>query len=222
MSDSAELLKLLQLADSALPIGAAAHSFGVETLVAEELVSEHNLESFLQSFLEENGKLEVAFLSRAYRMDFSAREWMELNSLFGARKLARESRSASVSLGRRFLRLANDLDPSPLLEAALGATAEIHLATAFGLASRRFEIPVEHAALAFLQQSTTSLVSACQRLMPIGQTTASRLIWRLRPLILSIVSEGARLDPMEASSFTPLVEIGSMRHPGLETRLFVS
>jgi urease accessory protein len=215
-------LKLLQLADSALPIGAAAHSFGIETLVADRAVSTDNLDSFLRSYLEESGKLDCAFLAGAYRMDFSADEWIRLNSFASARKLARESRSACSTLGRRFLRLANDLDPSAGFEAALLATPEVHLAPAFGLAARRSDIPVEHAVPAFLQQSTISMVSACQRLMPLGQTEASRLVWSLRSAILRIAAEGIALDPLEASSFTPLVEIASMRHPGLETRLFVS
>ena len=216
------LLKLLQLADSALPIGAAAHSFGLETLAAESLIDQTNLEPFLTALLEENGILEAASLRSAHRLDYSDERWIELNNLVSARKPAREPRSASISLGKRFLSLANDLERSDTFESALAASAETHFATAFGLVARHFEIPEELAALAYLQQSITSLISACQRLMPLGQTAAMRLVWRLRPAVIRIAATSQDVDPAEVSSFAPLIEIAGMRHPGLETRLFVS
>ena len=47
------LLWLLQLSDTALPIGALNHSCGLETLAAEEWLSADELQSFLHDYLHE-------------------------------------------------------------------------------------------------------------------------------------------------------------------------
>jgi len=78
--------------------------------------------------------------------------------------------------------------------------------------------------LAYLQQSLTGLVSACQRLMPLGQSRASQLIWQLKPILFigASKSEEVAANMDEMSICMPLVEISSMRHPFLVTRLFIS
>ena len=100
------LLRLLQLADSALPVGAAAHSFGLESLIQEGLLGADELESFLRGYLEESGRLDAAFCRSAHsltelRGEEFAMRWRNLNQRLSARKLSRESRDASLTLGRR-------------------------------------------------------------------------------------------------------------------------
>lgn len=229
-----QFLRLLQLADSALPIGSTAHSFGLETLAVEGNLGAAQLEAFLQEYLMEAARLEATFCRLGYRLiSLSERDslllrWRELNNRLSAFKTARESRVASVTLGRRFLQLVAALEDEPLLldvqEAAKVHGADIHYSPAFGLVGGILGVAETAMVLAYLQQSLQNLIFMFQRLLPLGQSLASAMMWRLKPTLLAIAdqSEVLALHPEEIAVCTPLPDLASMRHPMLETRLFVS
>ncbi|MGA8367948.1 MAG: urease accessory protein UreF [Candidatus Acidiferrales bacterium] len=237
-------LRLMHLADSALPIGAVAHSFGLESLVSEGLLTVSVLPDFFRGYLEEAGTMEAAFCREAFRLGaiggeiFSiekcpegwGEKWLEINSRLSALKPARESRAGSAVLGKNFLAAVLALGDFPVLRAALLAKREssdtkgsaIHHATAFGLAAGALGLGEDRAVLAYLHQSVASLVSACQRLLPLGQTEATRILWNLKPAMIAAAARVGARESGDASCFTPLLDWGAMEHTALWTRLFVS
>lgn len=229
-------LRLLHLADSALPIGALAHSFGLESLVAADLLAVNNLAGFLHGWLCEVGNVEAVFCREALRLarDSPARilvdRWTEINSLLSARKPARESRNGSVVLGRNFLATVAAMEDIPALLALLSILkrgpdaqrAATHYSTAFGLVAGLLGFDERRTVLTFLHQSIAGMISGCQRLLPLGQTEAARILWNLKPHVIEAAERSAAFDCGSACSFMPLLDWGAMEHPALTTRLFVS
>lgn len=226
-------LRLLHLADTALPIGALAHSFGVESLTACEMLIARDLPDFLQTYLEEAGTMEAVFCRQAFRLPAAANSdndiaahWLQLNNLLSARKPARESRVGSASLGANFLQVVLNLADLPLarmgLEASKRSAGLVHHSTAFGLVCRLLGFDEDRVALVYLHQTVASLVSSCQRLLPLGHSAAARILWNLKPAIVDTANRSAVCALDDACCFMPLLDWGAMEHPALGTRLFIS
>ncbi len=85
-------------------------------------------------------------------------------------------------------------------------------------------IALRHALTAYLHGAIANLVSAAQRLVPLGQTDAQRVLRDLRPAILAASKSACDLstgDPFDAFAGAALLaELGCMAHETQYTRLF--
>jgi urease accessory protein len=93
---------------------------------------------------------------------------------------------------------------------------------AFGLAGGVLGFAEDRAVLAYLHQSIAGLVSACQRLLPLGQSAATKILWNLKLAILVAANRSMTCAVDDVCCFTPLLDWGAMEHPALQTRLFIS
>ena len=219
-----QLLQLMQLTDSAVPIGAAAHSFGMETLVEWSSVDPGSLPKFIGSYLHEQGLMEAAYLRGVLALRKGHGDVGELCRRLSAARPARESREASIALGNRLLHLCQAILPAEMWRELASAIdlRHTHHVIVFAVICGLLGLEEEAAVTAFLQQGVAAMVSIAQRLMPLGQRQAAAVQWALKPAILEVADRSRQVDYRFTGSFLPLLEIASMRHPRLETRLFVS
>ena len=215
MNDHA-LLRLLQLSDSQFPIGAFAHSSGLESYAQEGLDADGLLE-LLTSQLEFGwGRLDLAAAALAWRAgDVGTLE--RLGAELDAWKPVPGLRQTSLKLGRRLLTLSVRLFP----EAASGLALERpHQALVLGALAKRLGIDQKALLLAFGHSCLWSALAAATRCLPLSPERAQELLNSLQPLLVQAVARVLH-DP-EASLFsaTPAADLHAHQQAFLRTRLF--
>ena len=204
-----------------------AHSFGLETLVFDEDIENEvqgcprSLVWYLEDCLSESLRVDAVFCREAHTRARQAVPVFDLNQQISALRLARESREASLTMGCRFAALAATIHPSPALS-SLARQEELHYSVAFGYTLGVLAMDPELTVSAFVHQCVLNFISAAQRLLPLGQTVASRIAWDLKPVMLETVRQSQSESFSTVSSFAHLPELASMRHSCLPTRLFIS
>ncbi|MBW4981625.1 urease accessory protein UreF [Mameliella sp. CS4] len=207
------LLTLTQWLSPAYPVGAFAWSHGLESAVRQGWVTDEvSLQSWLTDILAEgSGKADALWIRLAWQGDRSV---AELDALARAWQPSRERLREAERQGTAFVQVTADvwdLDLPPML-----------LPVALGEAARQMDMSVEPVAALYLQSFAGNLVSAAQRLMPLGQTAAQGVLARLAPLCAELAAgtEGLTLEDMASCAF--LSDVASMKHETLEPRLFQS
>ncbi len=224
---SLAFLQVLQFADSALPVGSISHSLGLESLAFDEDIANsvescpESLYLYLVDSLAETLLLDAVFCRQAHSRASRGIAINDLNEQMSALRLARESRDASLSLGRRFGALAAAIHPIPAV-CGLAIHEELHHAVAFGYVLGILAVDPDLTVSAFIHQCVLNTISAAQRLLPLGQTQASRIAWDLKPAMLETLEQSRRESVSTVCAFAHLPELASMRHSCLPTRLFIS
>lgn len=235
--NSDAFLSLLQFTDGLFPIGSYAHSFGLEAYASDGKIRDaHGVERFLLSYLEGSAAPTdaVAALASRKAAGFKGTAAIEqcafIDHSLDALKAATELRDASRQMGRQVLRIAADLG-GPFASQGLAAyffraveneETPGHHAMAFGVVAGALGWPEAETARAYLYSTCAGLAAASLRLLSLGQLAGQRMLWALLPSITRLADEVRDKRFVDIWSFTPGIEIASMRHATLDARLFRS
>lgn len=228
----AALYDLLTWMSPSWPIGAFAHSGGLEWAVeAGHVTSRQSCAEWIGDLLV-HGPLHndaVLFVHawRAAHAGDSAR-LADVAALAVASQTGFERHLETTAQGSAFRRIATATATggggrfATLLKDIDDADLAYPVAAAVQCACNA--VPLLPALTAYLHAAVANLVSAAQRLVPLGQTDGQKLLRELRASVFAMAESAAALpddDPFDQlGGCTLLAELGCMAHETQYTRLF--
>ncbi|GAB3125617.1 urease accessory protein UreF [Tsukamurella serpentis] len=224
------MLPLLQLSDSALPTGAFSHSFGMESYLFEDVITdEHSFAVWLRAYLERQLAYTDALAVRlTYRAldDGDLQAVWALDRTIAALTLPEQIRTAAATMGRRTAETGTVVAPQAPLRDYLTAIDEGrchgHPAIAFAMCAHGVRAPVATAIEAHLFAAVTSLTQNAVRAIPIGQTAGQRVQRAMHEVVLGAAATAMTLDEHDLGAVSPGLEIAQMRHQRQRARMFMS
>jgi urease accessory protein len=221
------MMHLLAWLSPAFPVGAFSYSHGLEQAVEASLVTDRvNAANWIGDILRFGaGWIDAGLFLAAHRAVLagdrgSLQKALILgNSWRGTAETALESAAqgaafvATLRAGwdlPQVMRWFTTLDGRPVY------------AVAVAIAAAAVDIDEAPALAAYLQAFAANLISAAQRLVPLGQTDGQRILAKLTSEISEIVSLARRLPFEEFGSAALMVDWTSAQHETQYTRLFRS
>lgn len=226
-------LGLLQLGDSAIPIGGFSHSWGLEAAIDRGAVADaKTLESWCRAWLTHSvAPLEGVIVGVLTRVDRDNRPSLaaKINELLWATLTPGSIRHASRDMGEQLLGLAESWPWAR--EAALELRSISSVANFFGewhhapvwavLAVLVVSNP-EEAILVYLHQAVGGVISAAVRALPLGHSHGQQVLATLRPSIERLAQEMAHRGLDQIGSYSPHHEVLCYAQTHLYSRLFRS
>ncbi|EAQ05019.1 Urease accessory protein UreF [Pseudooceanicola batsensis HTCC2597] len=209
------VLLLHQWLSPAFPVGAFAWSHGIEAAMAQgDIRDRESAQDWIATALEHgSGRSDAVLVAAAWRSTGPA-DLAALAELACALSPGAERLAETRGMGAAFARAVRELHHFDLPDAPYPV--------AFGRAARLAGAPLPLVLSLFLQAFVANLVSAAVRLVPLGQTDGQRITLGLAPLIRGMAERAEPGDTDRIGSAALRVDLASMAHETLPTRLFQS
>ena len=223
-----QLVRLLQLASPALPVGAYTYSQGLEWAVESGVIrDEATAGRWIADLLRHGIGRYEAPLVLALMAAWTATDVAEITRLNGEFLASRESaelRAETAQMGFSMRRLLRDLRDEALADIAtlLEDQPELAFPTVWAGIAATWNIDPQAALTAYLWSWAENQVMAALKAVPLGQAAGQRLLAELGGRIPAVAVDARKLPETEWSNFTPAFAIACARHETQYSRLFRS
>ena len=219
-------LRLLQLSDSALPIGGYMHSWGLESAIARRQVFDApTLEQWTRDWLRHSlGPLEGVLAGAAWRATTGA-QLLRAAEILTASLSPPTIRRASLQMGEQLASLGSTWGWSSAgiarFEREVGAEHRHH-AIVFGLLARLAGADEGATLVSYLHQAAVGMIGAGVRSIPVGHTHGQQILSYLHDDLTRLLADLGGRDVETAGAGSPFYEVLCDEQFRLGTRLFRS
>lgn len=225
-----QLLNILQVCDSAFPIGSFNHSYGMETYLRENVICDaHTFNRWLTMFFENqylyNEGLAIKLVYEILEKDKINKVW-DIDQLLTVQNVAMESREGAKLVAYRKLDVVLELFEVDLLKEYKERIEENisygNPAVVFAILMYYLNVKRDVAIVAYGYSVASTLVQSAVRAIPLGQKDGQRVLQDSLSTLESIRKEIEKLSIEDLGYNIPGFEISQMNHEILTFRLFMS
>lgn len=225
----AHLARLMQFADSTLPVGSFAFSNGLESALQTKVVTDPaSLRDFVAVAMRQAARTDGVALLHAHRAavagDYGAVRVADCE--LACRRVGEEQQMMTQRMGKKFAELALKIGSFPMLERWL---ADIRAEAApgcypAGQAMAFAQFGADEAEAFVVQQygAASMILSAALRLMRIDHLDTQRILFGVQQHVQAEYEAIRELSLDEMSTFAPVFDVLVAHHTTTHVRLFMN
>ncbi|WP_111892822.1 urease accessory protein UreF [Acinetobacter sp. MB5] len=219
ITNAAQLLKLLTLSSTALPVGAYCYSQGVESaiqigLIQDEASSKAYFEEVLEMLLV---RFELPMLQRLMQSYADTEQFDQWANLYRASRESKEFLAESQQLAFSLNAWIKDV-----LQIPVEVKKQFGFVPVYAQLCGRLELGLVDVLTAYTFTVLENQVLAAVKTVPLGQIAGQRILWYVHGLIPDAIQRAMQLQDHEISSALPHYAMLSMQHETQYSRLFRS
>lgn len=222
-------LRVIQFADSMFPVGSFSFSNGLETAVAESVVTDSaTLREFVITSVHQAATCDGIAVLAAHRgvMDGDFARVLAADQAVFTRKLSAEARTMSTRMGKKLATLGGILTGGNTFDKWLAAIESTDTPGTYpvgiGIAFAEMGSPEQDAFAAHQYGAATTVLGAALRLLRVDHIETQKILFEVNSSTEQEYAAvaGRTLDDM--STFAPMIDILSAIHVGSHVRMFMT
>ncbi|MHA3103101.1 urease accessory protein UreF [Acinetobacter sp. ANC 3791] len=219
ITNAAQLLKLLTLSSTALPVGAYCYSQGVESaiqigLIQDEASSKAYFEDVLEMLLV---RFELPMLQRLMQSYADTEQFEVWAEIYRASRETKEFLAESQQLAFSLNAWIKDV-----LQIPVEVKKQFGFVSVYAQLCGRLELELVDVLTAYTFTVLENQVLAAVKTVPLGQIAGQRILWHVHGLIPDAIQRAMQLQDHDMSSALPNYAMLSMQHETQYSRLFRS
>lgn len=230
LDEARKQLEVFQICDSTFPIGSFNHSYGMETYLREETMTDAEaFGEWLKIYLMTQFKYGEGLVIRLCHESLAKNQIQDIwdyDERLTVSSVAQETRDGQKMIAKQMIQLILDLYDVPLLDEyrqrILDGDSYGNPAIVFAIFTWSRSLEVDESIMYYGYSVLSTMVQNAVRAIPIGQKSGQIALKEALKVLEVMTDKIQSLDAADLGANMPGVELSQMKHETQAFRLFMS